>query len=122
MEDLKVSQRCRKPKFNVGDCVSVPPIHFGVPYSSCVPSEITKIYGRVVYVFDGSLRVKWDVDGTVATVRNDKVVAEEKSLPPQVIKEVESSNDEKDEHDEEEERNVGEKKKATTKRKPSSKK
>ena len=107
MEDKKVSsQRCRKQKYNVGDCVSVPPIYFGVQYSSCIPSQITKIYGRVVYVLDGSLRVKWDVDGTVATVKNEKVTVEENSLPPQVIQEYEDSVEESDKEEEVNKENV----------------
>ena len=84
-DTVKSNRRFILPTFKVGDCVSVPPIYFGYSYSVTVPSSIVKIYGRVTYVHDVSLRVKWDPDQTEDTVKMEKVTLEENSIPLQVI-------------------------------------
>ena len=70
-----------------GDCVSVPPLYFGTVFSQSVPHEITKIYGRVLYVSEAvaEVKVKWDVDGLIDQVNTSKIEVEDRNTPTQTL-------------------------------------
>ena len=55
-DTVKSNRICLRPTITIDDYVSVPPIFFGQGYSSAIPSWIDKIYGRVIYIHDGSVK------------------------------------------------------------------
>ena len=77
--------RTLRTSWEVGDCVSVPPIFFGQDYSATVPSFINKIIGRVEQVHTNRLSVQWDGDRLVQTVSMDKVTKEPRDTVTQYI-------------------------------------
>ena len=75
-------------EFKVGDCVSVPPVYFGREFSMGIPSNITKIYGRVVYVSEAvrdEIKVRWDIDGLHEVLKTRVVELEPDTTPTQTI-------------------------------------
>ena len=52
-----------------------------------VPHEITKIYGRVLYVSEAvaEVKVKWEVDGLIDLVRISKIEVEDRNTPTQTL-------------------------------------
>ena len=85
--DVDVAKKTRKKRstWEPGDCVSVPPIRFGPAYSSMVPGDITKIYGRVKEVLTHRLLVKWDLDKNESFIDTDKVTKESRETKSQYI-------------------------------------
>ena len=76
---------CKKILWEIGDCVSVPPLFFGKNYAAAIPESVTKIIGRVKQVFTGRLLVTWDADRTENMVYFQNVEQERRDTEIQVL-------------------------------------
>ena len=87
-DTVKLKQRVLKQKqFNVGDCISVSRLYFGIDYTSLLPDYIDRIVGRVIFVYPEAKTVKvhWDIDDTECNVKLQDIYVEDGDLPKQSI-------------------------------------
>ena len=71
-ENVKTAVLARAEKWEVGQRVTVPPVHFGYAWSSTIPSHITKIYGTITQLFTNRMSVLWDVDANETMISTNR--------------------------------------------------